>query len=318
MSYAIKRRQFVQSMLAGVAASALTAMPRASLWAAASSTLRWTELDTNLALVRGAGGNVFVTRGGDGVMMVDGGRTEHAKALQKLIAEHYGKQRPTLLFNTHWHWDQCGSNALLGKAGATIIAHENTKLWLTTEVISKWEDKTYSPLPSYALPNQTLYYDSHQLTFNNEPIEYGILPQAHTDGDIYVHLPNKNILVVGDLVAGRGYPILDYCTGGWIGGMMDALKFLLSKSDGETRIISGTGDICHRADLEAQLNMLDDVIRKISKNYYASKTYEEFVASKPTAEFDQQWGDPTLFLHLAYESAWWHLSETRRYSRGRR
>ncbi len=272
----------------------------------------WTELGAGLALVQGFGGAVLVSAGDDGVALVDGGSSERSAALLALVKDRTGKT-PSLLFNTHCHRDQVGSNETLGKAGARIVAHENTKLWLGTEIISKWEDRVYAPLPAAALPNSTFYYDEQTLPFNEE-LRYGVLPQAHTDGDIYVFFPARNLLMAGD-VASLSYPLLDYSTNGWIGGMINGLNTLLGICDDDTRIINSQGTELRKAQLQEQVDMLYTMIDRIGTHYYAGGSFAEFVESKPTADLDARWGDPTLFLATAYESAWGHVTEVRRFRR---
>ncbi len=303
----MSRRRFLQlstlTALSGV-------MPRVA--SAQNSAAPWTELGAGLSLVQGFGGAVLVSQGNDGVALIDGGSPERSADLLALVQDRTG-QAPSLLFNTHCHRDQVGSNETLGKAGARIVAHENTKLWLGTEILSKWENRVYAPLPASALPNSTFYYDEQTLSFNEE-IRYGVLPQAHTDGDIYVFFPARNILMAGD-VASLTYPLLDYSTNGWIGGMITGLNTLLPLCDDNTRIITSSGAELRKAQLQEQVDMLYAMIDKIGTHYYAGGSLAEFIASKPTAEFDARWGDPALFLATAYESAWGHVTEVRRFRR---
>jgi cyclase len=286
------------------------ALPRIA--AAQSAAEPWGDLGEGLGLVQGFGGAVVVSQGSDGVALIDGGSSERSAELLALVQDRTG-QAPSLLFNTHCHRDQVGSNETLGKAGARIVAHENTKLWLGTEILSKWENKVYAPLPASALPTSTFFYDEQTLSFNEE-IRYGVLPQAHTDGDIYVFFPARNILMAGD-VASLTYPLLDYSTNGWIGGMITGLNTLLGLCDDNTRIITSSGAELRKTQLQEQVDMLYAMIDKIGTHYYAGGSLAEFIASKPTAEFDARWGDPALFLATAYESAWGHVTEVRRFRR---
>jgi glyoxylase-like metal-dependent hydrolase (beta-lactamase superfamily II) len=245
---------------------------------------------------------------------VDGGLEEDSPALLAQVAAVCGDRKVQLLLNTHWHWDHTGSNAALGKAGARIIAHENTRLWLTTRVDSKWEHRIYPPQPAHALPTQTFFYGAQKQSFGGQDIEYAIMPQAHTDGDIYVFFPRENVLVAGGVVTGGGYPLPDYCTGGWLGGMIDGLKSILARTDAQTRIISGLGATRTRADVQAQLDMCTAVLSKMGASYFKGQSWEEFQAARPTGEFDAQWGNPQPFLQMAYEGAWYHVNEIRRYA----
>jgi glyoxylase-like metal-dependent hydrolase (beta-lactamase superfamily II) len=147
------------------------------------------------------------------------------------------------------------------------------------------------------------------MTFANEPIEYGLMTQAHTDGDIYIHLPKSNILVAGDVVSVGSYPILDYSTGGWIGGMVNAQKALLDKSNVETRIVPGTGPVQTRADLEALHSMCDTMRDRLTKLMKQGLGPKEMVAAAPSKEFDAKWGNPELFILNAYKGLWGHVRE---------
>jgi cyclase len=313
------RRQLLRGAVAGavsVAASVLA--PRLTLARAdvpPGPQLVHSALSDSLHLFQGAGGNVVAAVAADSVLMVDGGVAQDSAALLAQVAAVSGGRPVKLLLNTHWHWDHTGSNAALGRAGARIIAHENTRLWLGTQVDSKWEHRIYPPQPARAWPTQTFFYGSQKLGFGGQDVEYTIMPQAHTDGDIYVFFPRENVLVGGGVVAGGGYPLPDYCTGGWLGGMIDGLKMLLAKSDAQTRIISGAGAARTREDLQAQLDMCTAVLSKIGTSYFKGQTWEEFQASAPTAEFDSRWGNPDPFLKMAFDGAWYHVNEIRRYSR---
>ena len=133
--------------------------------------------------------------------------------------------------------------------------------------------------------------------------------QAHTDGDIYVFFPGPNILMAGDVLSVGKYPILDYSTHGWIGGMANANRDLLQIVDAQTKIIPGTGPIQTRSDLQAQFDMLSTVRQRLvamMKQGYGAK---DMIAAKPTEEFDAKWGDPALFMSSVYPGLWSHARE---------
>jgi len=274
----------------------------------AAAKLSATNSNASFIHITGAGSNVLAVIGADGVLMVDGGLKERSADLLKLVAEQSGGRPVQTLFNTHWHVDHTGSNEALGKAGAKIVASENTRLWLGTEIDVGWQKKTYEPSPKAALPNQT-FYTSGKMTFGKEQVEYAVMPQAHTDGDIYVFFPGPNILVAGDVVSVGSYPILDYTTGGWIGGMVNAQRTLLQLTNMDTRIIPGTGPVQTKADLQAlndMCNTLRDRFLKLMKQGMGPK---EMIAAKPTKEYDEKWGDPELFIANAYRGLWGHVRE---------
>ena len=129
-------------------------------------------------------------------------------ALMKAVAGLPGGGPVHTIFNTHWHPEQTGSNERLGKAGTTIIAHENTRLWLTTDVTWPWNGQRFKRLPKIAQPNKT-FYTTGKL---DSGVRYGYIPDAaHTDGDLYVYFPQQNVLAVGDAVSDQGWPVVDWC-----------------------------------------------------------------------------------------------------------
>jgi cyclase len=317
----LSRRTLLRTSLgaAGLAASgsmlsAVLATPASAR--SAHPPIQSTRLAEDLFLFQGAGGNVVVATSSEGLLLVDGGSPQRSPELLKRIAAETGQRKVVQLVNTHWHWDHTGSNEALLKAGASVLAHENTRLWLSEEVISKWEGRTYPARPK-ALPTETFFYDgdAKPLSFGGQTLEYSWMPGAHTDGDLYVFFPRQNVLVAGDVLSGGEYPVADYCTGGWLGGMISGLKAMLQKGDANTRFVPGSGPLRTRADLEAQIDVCFTALQKIGENYYKGQTWEELVASRPMREFDARWGNPDRFLRLAYEGAWYHVTEIRRVTR---
>jgi len=225
-----------------------------------------------------------------------------------VVAEQSGGRKVQALFNTHWHLESTGSNDALGKAGARIIAHENTKLWMGTDILCKWRKRTFEPRAKEALPNQT-FYTTGKMTFGKEQAVYGYLGQAHTDGDIYVFFPGPNILMTGDVFSVGQYPVLDYTTGGWIGGVSDACKTLLNTCDAQTRIIPGSGPVQARADLQAQADMCATMRTKFVELMRKGMGPKEMLAAAPTKDFDAKWGNPDLFITNAYPGLCGHVRE---------
>jgi cyclase len=268
------RRAFLTT---GVAALAL---PAAAYARSPKSELVVTPLADKLTLISGAGGNITLFDSPEGVVLVDGGSPKFSARVLKTVRKLSGSNRVHTLFNTHWHWDQTGSNPTLGKAGTRIIAHENTRLWLSTDVDSKWEQRTYERLEPKARPNET-FYTTGSVAFGGEQIDYGYLPQAHTDGDIYVFFRKANVLVAGDVVSVGAYPVIDYCTGGWIGGMADATKSLLAVADAATKIVPGKGPVQSRSDLQAEHEMLTTMKQRLAELLAQGMSIEDMIAARP-------------------------------------
>jgi cyclase len=298
------RRDFVKTAIGGLAGLSLSR----SAFTQSAPAITTTKLSDNYVLIGGAGSNVLVVNGPEGVLMVDGGLAECSADLLKAATGQSAAGRIHALFNTHWHLEHTGSNETLGKAGARIIAHENTKLWMGAEIISMWQKRTYPPRPKEARPGET-FYTTGKMMFGKEEVRYGHLGQAHTDGDIYVFFPGPNILMTGDVVSVGSYPIMDYTTGGWIGGLSDAMKTLVGLTDAQTRIIPGDGPVLTQADLQAQADMCATMRTRFVEMMRKGMSAKEMLAAAPTSEFDARWGDPHLFIGNAYPGLWHHVRE---------
>ena len=291
-------------MLAG-AAGVLSA-PTA--WAQLRGPFGVTPLGPTMRLVSGAGGNVVVLAGPDSLLLVNGGASEHSAALLKEIALGTNARRIEVVFNTDWHPHHTGSNEALGKAGARILAHVHTRQYLGEELFVDWENRSYQPLPAKALPGET-FQTTGTMTFGGERVEYGHLGQAHTDGDIYVFFRDSNVLAVGDVLSAGRYPIADYTTGGWLGGLANATKTLVDLANDETRVVASTGAVQTRADLRAQQEMLAAMRERLAKMMRQGLGAREMLAAGVTKEFDPKWGDPELFLSTSYRGLWLHVRE---------
>jgi cyclase len=306
------RRAFLRLALGAGALVASGRVPAQQLGAAATrATAAPTEtaLRDGLALIRGTGGNVVLLHTAAGTAMVDSGPAEQATALAALIRERAGGGPVGTLLNTHWHPAHTGGNDVFGAAGTKIVAHENTRLWMATEYYVDWQDKTYEPRAAAALPTATFYASDPQpitLSVGDERIEYGHLREAHTDGDIYVYFRERNVLVAGGAVAAGAYPVIDYATGGWIGGLVDANAKLLTIANASTLIVPHDGPAQPRSHLEAQHEMLKTVRGRIENLMRKGKSIAEMLAADVTAGFDADWGtNRERFVANIYNGLWW-------------
>ena len=296
------RRQLLKAA-AGGAAGVILGAPVCRLFSQDTGTLK---LSDDLFVLRMPGeANVLAQTDAKGVLLVDGGSAGGSDALMKAVSALPGRGPVHTLFNTHWHPEQTGSNERLGKAGGTIISHENTRLWLTQNITWPWNGKRFSKLPKIAQPNKT-FYDTGKL---DSGIRYGYISDAaHTDGDLYVYFPKQNVLAVGDAVSGQGWPVVDWWTGGWIGGIVGGLQRLQTVANAETRIVSARGPVLGVGDLKTQLEMYGTIYDRLSQMLNRGRGPAEAVAAKPTQEFDAQMGNPDEFVRRAFESLWAYLS----------
>jgi cyclase len=292
---------FLQA-LAGTAALALPRTARAQAGPVA------TKLGEKITLITGAGNNVLALAGDTGSLLVDAGDAAHAADLLKLAG------RVSTVVNTHYHLESTGGNDVLAKAGAKIVAHMNTKLWMTQEIVRDWEGgeggKLYPPRAKAALPTEAFRAPSGEMTFGGERIEYGLLTQAHTDGDLFVHFKNANVLAVGDVVQPGRLPTLDWFCGGWIGGMQNAQKALLDRADDQTKIVPASGPVMTKADLQAHHATIVRIREKLVALMKKGQGAQNMIDAQAVDEFkDVMPGDAATFLYVTYRGLWAHARE---------
>ncbi len=306
MKYQFDRRTILRAAMGGVGALCLARSALSQPSAAAA--LEITRLSDALFVVRGAGCNVVVAQGaGGGATMVDGGLKERSADLLSLVRNELQISRIDTLFNSCWHPDRTGANEALGAAGARIMAHENTRLWLGRDVTRPWDDnRTIKRLPPEACPSAT-FYEPGTVEVSGREVGYGYLLQAHTDGDIYVRFPAENVLVTGAAISTSTWPLLDWWTGGWIGGLVDAFDVLLEVTDQNTRVVPGEGGLLTRADLVEQRQMYLTIFDRLAKLFFAGLEPADMLAAEPTKEFDGRYGDSDLFLRLAFRGFGLHF-----------
>jgi cyclase len=296
------RRTFIKSAAVGIAGLSLPA----GLFAQTATDSGTVKLSDDLFILRQPGeANVVVQIDAKGVLLVDGGSAKGSDALLKAVAGLPGAGPVHTLFNTHWHPEQTGSNERLGKAGVTIIAHENTRLWLGQNVTWPWNGQHFDKLPKIAQPNKT-FYTTGKL---DSDIRYGYISDAaHTDGDLYVYFPKQNVLAVGGAVSGQGWPVVDWWTGGWIGGIVGGLQRLQTVANADTRIVPADGPVLSLSDLKTQVDMYGKIYDTLSQMMNKGRGPTEAVAAQPAKEFEAKMGKSDEFIRRSFESLWGYLS----------
>jgi glyoxylase-like metal-dependent hydrolase (beta-lactamase superfamily II) len=267
----------------------------------AKASIVRTRLADRLELLAGPGGNVVLLHGPDGLLLVDTFVRPAWPALQASLAAIGGSIRTVI--DTHWHFDHADNNASLHRAGATIVAHANTKLRLSQshDIIGLHFD----PEPPDALPTVT-FADAHALRANGEEIALQHVAPAHTDTDITVRFAKANVLHLGDLFFNGSYPFIDGSTGGRMHGMVAAAEQALKTTDAATQIVPGHGPLGDRAALERYRVMLATVRDRVGALKAAGRSAADVQAAKPTATFDAAWGGgfmgPDAFVALVYST----------------
>ena len=265
------------------------------------------QLTPGLYLIQGSGSNVVLADLADELVVIDGGLQENATSLLIEIQMLAPGKRLSSLFNTNWRPEHCGINYDLG-TNTTIIAHENTRLWQGADTYVEWENKKHQPMPLNAQANHGFYTGS-SLELGDETLLFERLPKAHTDGDIFLHFKEANVLVVSDLLATNSFPVVDYSTGGWIRGLRDATQSLLDIATDSTQIVASEGSVHSRNDLIEQHAMLENAWDAVVSALQNGLSLDEFQESNPMQAYITQRGDPTLFLQQVFRSAWYHITE---------
>jgi cyclase len=256
------------------------------------------KLADNVTMFDGPGGAVTVLNGPDGKFIVD---TFVAPAWPKLkeAIDGLGSAPVKYVIDTHWHFDHTDNNSHLHAAGATVLAHENTKKRMSEPhdlpVLYREADGAlaslhFDPSPVEALPQQT-FATSYQLRANGEILELQHVAPAHTDSDIYVHFQKANVISMGDLFFNGMYPYIDPGTGGTISGMIAAAERILSLADNSTKIVAGHGPLGNKEDLTKVRDMLITSRDRVQKLKSEGKSAQEAVAEKPFADLDPVWGN---------------------------
>jgi cyclase len=303
------RRTVLHAALGGAAGLTFgPALRPMRAFAQAPAGVTTNELARDLFVLTAGESNVIALTGADGVVLVDGGSRATSAALLRAAAALPGGGAVHTLFNTHWHPEQTGSNEELAAAGAAIVAQENTKLWLSTDVTWPWNGETVEPLPKAARPNRS-FYTTDELVAGGKTLRYGHLPDApHTDGDCYVLFPQQDVLAVGGALNGASWQLPDWWTGGWIGGLVGGLQHLLKVAGEGTRIVPSRGPVLTRAQLMEQYEIYSVVWERLARLLYTGRGPDEAVAAHPTAEFDARMGPSDEFVDRSFRSLWAYLT----------
>ena len=307
----VSRRQFLISSGVAVAAACLTpprlfaqqGLVEMALKASATAKITVQALRRNISVLLGPGGNIAVLTGPDGKLLVDAevvtARPNVTAALARINADPI-KQ----LINTHWHFDHTGGNEWVHLAGASILAHENTRKRLSVDTRVEGWVYTFPAAPARAIPT-TVFQDEHTVRVNGSTLALKYYGPAHTDSDISVHFAEADVLHTGDTFWNRNYPFVDYSTGGSIDGQIRAAEANVAKVSATTIVIPGHGAVARKADLALFRDVLVEAREKVAKLKKQGRTLEEVVAAKPTAQYDAEWGqgfqNPKSFLGWVYQ-----------------
>lgn len=282
----MNRRDLLKSSVAG--ALGLWASPR---------IFAQTRLTDKISIFDPGGANIIVLSTSDGVVLafVDHGAPK----------TFLGPPKGVIVFNTHYHRDQTGSNEIFGEAGAKIIAHERTRQWMSTDYWVPAEDRYEKARPKSAWPTE-VFETARSWNIGDEQIDCGYLELAHTSGDIYVHFKTSNVIAVGDVASPLRDPALDWFTGAWIGGRVDAMDVLLKLANDQTKIVPAYGPVMSRAEFKAEHDMMEEVRTRLFKQVREADGPKDMLEAGALNGLARTWKDPQKFLYDAAKGLWAH------------
>jgi glyoxylase-like metal-dependent hydrolase (beta-lactamase superfamily II) len=253
-------------------------------------------------LFQGAGCNVVALPGPDGALMIDGGLAANADALLAAVKSATRTTRINTLINTHWHPEQVGANEAVGRAGGVIFAHEKTKAALGHTIYNSVAFKGRRvALPEPARPTKTIRSDG-SMEFAGVKVDYGYMPAAHTDSDIYTHFPAMNLLAVGGVVSAEEWPLLDYRNGAWLGGRVRALEHLADVVKPDTRVVPANGRMMTGKEIVRHRDMYQKLFVTMIGYLNMGLGPEDAVTRNPLQEYQSEFGDPAVFTYGALKS----------------
>ncbi len=294
MRHRSSRRRFLQ---VGAAALGYALTPAASFAQVEISTR---DLG-GATLLQGAGGNVVALPGPDGALMIDGGLAANADVLLAAVKSATHATRIDTLIDTHWHPEQVGANEAVGRAGGVIFAHEKTKTYLSHTVSSVLFKGRRRALPEPAWPTKTIRTDG-SMQLAGQSIDYGYMPAAHTDADIYVHFPQLNLLVAGGVVSAEAWPLLDWRNGAWLGGRVRALEHLADVVKPDTRVVPADGRVMTGAEIVRHRDMYQALFKTMIGYLNMGLGPEDAVVRNPLKQYTAEFGDPSAFTYGALKS----------------
>jgi glyoxylase-like metal-dependent hydrolase (beta-lactamase superfamily II) len=268
-----------------------------------SVQIQTSQVAEDLYLLVGQGGNIALSTGDDGAFIVD---TQFAPLSEKIQAAVTAAGGGTVEFvvNTHWHGDHSGGNVNFGGAGATIMAHDNVQVRMSTDQVSGLSGEAIPASPPAAIPVVT-YPSRMTFHWNGDTVDLIHIPNAHTDGDTVVHFTNLNAFHMGDTYVNGGYPFVDVGSAGTLDGIIAAGEKVLSLSDAGTKIIPGHGALATPEDLRAWIETLATIRDRLKALIDQERTEDEVVAANPTSEWNATLGagfmNGETFTRLAYQ-----------------
>jgi len=265
--------------------------------------IRPQRIADDLYVLFGYGGNIAVQLGEQGILLVDTQFPELVPKVRAAIAQ-VSNGEIEFAINTHWHYDHTEGNQGFGPQGVWFIAQTESQRRLTVDNMIDTRTRPAFPQPTYPIEARPIvsFDDRLQLHFNGEQIDLLHFGPAHTAGDAAVIFRRHNAVHMGDVFLPAGYPFVDAANGGDLDGMIAFCRAVMSELDEDAVVIPGHGPVATWADLAQYTQMLQSVRDRIAALIESGATLEQVIAAKPTAAWDEIYGNPAAFIDRAYLS----------------
>jgi cyclase len=252
-----------------------------------------TRVSDRFAVLSGPGGNIGVLTGTDGKLLVDAGLAGAAGRIRSAL-DALDPSPTRVVINSHWHWDHTGGNAALHGDGATVVAHQQTRVRLASPQYAAMVDIKVAASPETGLP-QITFQREQDLYFNGEHVHLTYIGPSHSDSDISTHFAEINVLHAADCWINGWFPLIDYSNRGSAEGYLRAIEKMLAIADSKTVIVPGHSSpgrtlLGDKAGLTEYYEMMATVCERVRKLKSQGIPLEAVVAARPTAQFDAQWG----------------------------
>lgn len=268
-------------------------------------TITTTQIKENLYMLEGAGGNIAVLTGDEGVIMIDAQFADLGEKIKAAIDKLSDKPLKYLV-NTHWHGDHTGGNEVLTSDGGTIVAHDNVKVNLSQDRNIQAFNRQIKAKPETYWPDIT-YNDQLHLSLNGQDVFIQHVHNAHTDGDSFVFFTDLNVLHMGDVFFNKRFPFIDLSTSGSIDGYIRAVETAMMMVDEDTVIIPGHGELANQDDLEAFLETIKTMRERVANFVDTGKSIEE-IKTQGLEEGFESWGTGFISAEKFIDTIWTDLN----------
>ena len=271
-------------------------------WDFATADITVQNLGNGLFVLFGVGGNIVASIGADGTFIIDDQFEGMIPKVVETIGD-LGGDEVDFAVTTHWHFDHAEGNLALGPAGTWLVAHENSREMMKDDHVVNMVGLAVlqEAYPESAWPDIT-YDSSMRFYINGQTVDLMHFGPAHTTGDTAVYFREANVLHMGDVFNNTGYPFIDADNGGTLDGLIAFCEGVLATINGDTIVVPGHGSTASTAEFARYTRDLATIRDRLTEQVSNGLDLDEIIAAKPTSDFDETYGDNTMFINRAVKS----------------